>query len=512
MAVYIRTELKEPRGVGHWVRCFSLGQWLIAYAARVTLIVEVGESEAQFYSGWIESAQNVGGLNVDIVFDDQDDWLKRLNKNDSLIVDSYTLSQNWIAQAVHCTQNLMLIDDDPASCRQAPCIIDPTISSQRQCQTLGFLGAEYYFAPVHLAKLHFEQLHYDEIENVKSGTIENKAIERVFISFGGTDVLQLIPKVIDAMAQMSQPPRHITIAVAQNVQHSEAIENAIRNFQCQVKQCTVQQVNDRETALNELLKSDLAVGAVGGAMFERALLGVPSMVFQVAANQHALFNQIQSCALAQPSFTRWLGNKNEFAAHLLEYWQNANLRVQHTLNGFRLTHGLGCSWVAQWITRGEFGGIYLKLADMEFKHQLYRWQIQEPVRRYSRNNSPPSWEEHDHWFDRYMSNPKGVLCEVRLDQSAVGMVRFDLLKANDLEFEISILIDPDYQGKGYAKKALQRAAQLMPFTNLKAYINPANQASIGLFESCGYSPLPGNWYIHKCIQAMSNGGVNNEAD
>jgi RimJ/RimL family protein N-acetyltransferase len=70
------------------------------------------------------------------------------------------------------------------------------------------------------------------------------------------------------------------------------------------------------------------------------------------------------------------------------------------------------------------------------------------------------------------NTPVGVL---RLDRQAGGT-------------EVSILVDPQFQGRGIAAAALRIAHFVYDGESFVATVHPQNQASAALFRGCGYRP------------------------
>ena len=62
------------------------------------------------------------------------------------------------------------------------------------------------------------------------------------------------------------------------------------------------------------------------------------------------------------------------------------------------------------------------------------------------------------------------------------------------QYELSIVIDQKYQGRGIASSALRFVRKLMPGAALDATILPENHSSRALFEGSGYVVVAGDLY------------------
>lgn len=107
----------------------------------------------------------------------------------------------------------------------------------------------------------------------------------------------------------------------------------------------------------------------------------------------------------------------------------------------------------------------------------------------------PSWDEH---CDFVEGNPYRIWNAVVVNGTPVGTVY--LTKRN----EIGIFILQEYQGKGYAKAAIKKLLTVhRPLPGIPSFrpgsfvanVNPANQASIRLFESLGAKHISNTYQL-----------------
>ncbi len=125
--------------------------------------------------------------------------------------------------------------------------------------------------------------------------------------------------------------------------------------------------------------------------------------------------------------------------------------------------------------------------------RLLAWRNHENVRRYSRNIEKIDWDVHQEWFedklDPSKSNSK-IFIFLQADLY-VGMSRLDSLSEDS--GEISILVDPALQGKGYGFKILRQCIEYAftesKYLELEALIHSENSASQALFSKCGFVKL-----------------------
>ncbi len=493
MRIVIRTELNEQSGIGHFVRMRSLLQWLSFYSVESEVYVQGDNTTGEFFHRLIPSISSLRCVNVNIISQNGDNpkldaSLKDIQNVECLLVDSYAIDDSWLRYASGLNPNVLLLDDNPENHRVAPVIIDSTLNSDRSAPLKAFLGGQYFFASPELARLHFEKV-------LQSNSVDDVALSRVsniFIGFGGSDNKKLLPDVIRHLASEVSPETHLYVAVVDGIEHEAEVQLALARWPG-----TYDRVSDHRAVLQALVCSQVAIGAAGGAFFERALLGIPSIVVMVADNQSSQFKALEENQLALAVENGVCHDSSLLVSILRSYLLDSQKRTLHITNGFSISKGLGASWIAQWMTRSMFQGIYLQLAEGYFKEKLFEWQSNPDVRKYSRSSRSPTWEEHSTWFDQFVNQEASLLCQVMSDEWIVGMVRLEPTGNSKLDYEVSIIVDPNCQGRGYGLMAIERVKQLVPFLNLFAYIKPENRSSVKLFTRCGFVAIESDWYRYR---------------
>lgn len=121
---------------------------------------------------------------------------------------------------------------------------------------------------------------------------------------------------------------------------------------------------------------------------------------------------------------------------------------------------------------------------------LLSWRNNSDVRNWSRDSTEIDDVTHEKWFRAWMSNQQqqGYFFVIEHLGRPAGMIRFDM-KAHKL-FEVSVLIESNFRGKGVAKSAIKVAINHIrdasPEFVLIAAIHERNLASINLFSGLGF--------------------------
>jgi len=127
----------------------------------------------------------------------------------------------------------------------------------------------------------------------------------------------------------------------------------------------------------------------------------------------------------------------------------------------------------------------LRKATMDDAETLFEWVNDPLVREASLDSAPIMWDEHVSWLQSKITDPNALL----FIADGVGSIRF---QREAETVTVSIAVTSQCRGKGLGKLLLQEgmmlAASQFQFREFHAVIKDFNQASIRLFESCGYEP------------------------
>jgi RimJ/RimL family protein N-acetyltransferase len=120
----------------------------------------------------------------------------------------------------------------------------------------------------------------------------------------------------------------------------------------------------------------------------------------------------------------------------------------------------------------------------------FDWANDPATRQNSFNTDPISFDAHQAWFSRKLTDPDALLLVFETpDNVPTGQVRFE--RQPNSKVVIGISVDAAFRGMGLAPVLLEEACLVyrrqqgnVPIT---AYIKPDNQASIRAFVRAGFS-------------------------
>ena len=125
----------------------------------------------------------------------------------------------------------------------------------------------------------------------------------------------------------------------------------------------------------------------------------------------------------------------------------------------------------------------VSLSDMG---QILSWRNSEAGIEYSKSNSSVPKSQHEDWFEsRIIRNSHEPYLIFSMEEQDIGCVRFDIDPSNSRNFVTSIILNPEFIGRGYGSKILSRAINYIvdnyPAMQLTAEIHDQNIASIKIF-------------------------------
>jgi RimJ/RimL family protein N-acetyltransferase len=122
--------------------------------------------------------------------------------------------------------------------------------------------------------------------------------------------------------------------------------------------------------------------------------------------------------------------------------------------------------------------------------QLLAWRNLGEVRMFAKNTGEISSNTHINWYLTRITKTEeiGPIFIFEIKNSKIGMSRLD--RKGTQFFEISILVSPEYQKKGYGIKMLnmtvRHAFSSLAASGLRAHIHHQNLASESLFKKAGF--------------------------
>lgn len=495
MIVTFRADASVQIGTGHLTRCITLAEALsrcdecvrITFVSRhilphlQELIASKGydlillnnkcESEPIDelpHSEWLGTSQ----------YKDAHDTVSAISnlKSDWLVVDHYALDFRWESMLRSSAKKIMVIDDLADRNHDCDVLLDQNLYHDQetryknrissQCKML--IGPRYSLLRNEFA----------EFRN-KVKPRENK-IERILVFFGGVDACDYTTKTIIALSKIASCHFFVDVVIGSQHPNKKEIESLCIHFGYS---CHVQTSKVAELMAN----ADFAIGAGGGAMWERACLMLPTLTIPIAKHQ---IKQIVDVALigATCLFDVETYTSDKIKVHIELLIENSSLRKFLSTKSSELVDGIGAQRVTQEL-RSEIN-INLRQANLLDEKFLFESRSHPKIRQVSFNKSEFSWEQHQNWFRALLLSSNRVLLIGEYKNKPAGVVRFDL-ENDSAEISIYLVQDSEFSGLGLP---LIKNAEKWIFLNrseiktLTAKVIEGNSVSKSFFLKAGYIP------------------------
>jgi len=137
------------------------------------------------------------------------------------------------------------------------------------------------------------------------------------------------------------------------------------------------------------------------------------------------------------------------------------------------------------ITNGE---ISLRGVQADDIQDLFNWRNHPDIRKNCFNTKPLSWDEHEKWFKKKLTESDTAIYMVCYRDRKIGAVRFE---DKGEAIKVSVMLNPDFLGKGFGSKIIRLGTEKFikerqPDKPIYAEIKKDNIPSIKAFQKAGY--------------------------
>jgi UDP-2,4-diacetamido-2,4,6-trideoxy-beta-L-altropyranose hydrolase len=497
MNVVFRVDASKWIGSGHVVRCLVLADELkrrsfnisfaclpqesdlIAYiesrgysVCRLTQPVKpVIPKHNADYQGWLQRSQT----------EDAEDFIANAPAFDVVIIDHYGIDHEWHYLVKKNRHSLVVVIDDLVRAHDADLVIDQTYSRNSldySSNSKVLAGSKYALLRPSFS-LYRAKAIVRKLEAYKP---------KILISFGGIDAPNATMETLKVLVSWSNAT--CTVLLGANAPHFEEVKSFC------FENDNLRHIDYVENMASLMLEHDISIGAPGTTTWERACLGLPSIVIPIADNQKEIASILNTESISICLSIDDIDNKLDSSLRELL----SNLDSYKTKN-LSICDGLGVFRIATELKSLLANGCRIKLVEASQEHtkKVYEWQCLPETRKYALNPEPPSWDEHALWMTKKLESGKDyfyIISSLK-DGLAIGVVRLDWL--DDVDYLISIFIDPSYFGCGIAGEALLLIDSIHPQACIHATVLEENIASQRLFEKAGYSRKSATEFLREPI-------------
>ena len=499
--ILIRCDASLSIGSGHVMRCRNLARLLQQRGAEVSFICRKqpgdlihllenefsvlklpeqsllackGLQERQLYEAWLGCSQEKDS--VDCI-----NALTQANISTAswLVVDHYGLDAQWEARLLTALTDgssipqLLAIDDLADRPHQADQLLDANFfgdATENRYHGLVSKECRQLLGP-HYALLAPEYPHLHPLVPKRT------ELKRVLVFFGGVDKDNLTSQTLQALMDPALSDLSVDVVVGRQSPHWEAVEKLVDKLPNGTLHGPL------PSLAGLMVRADLAIGAGGATTWERACLGLPSLVIAIATNQLKSTQALHRAGhLHLLSREAWV-DVEEIRSVLLTRVQNPDRKAA----GTELTDGWGVSRQALAMLGPQEGVLRLRHAMATDEALLLRWANDPQARGNSCTSEQITPEDHHRWFQRGLTNPHRLnLIATTADGCPVGQIRFDQKSISpegaSREAVVALSLDRCARGHGLAGELVRKGLKALhqhwgPSTSVVAEVLTTDTAS-----------------------------------
>jgi UDP-2,4-diacetamido-2,4,6-trideoxy-beta-L-altropyranose hydrolase len=303
---------------------------------------------------------------------------------------------------------------------------------------------------------------------------------KILVTIGGSDPDNLSARVLESLALLEDENLQVVLVAGSSNPHLQTLQSKIKQSPVRVR--LVQDAREMPALMSW---ADVAVSAAGGTAYELCYMGLPSLLWVIADNQRQVAERLSTVSAAVHAGAAHDFNARRFAEDMRRLIESPERRQTMSQRGRALVDGLGADRVRAALIDREMQLRPPRETDCEL---LFSWANDPDVRTASFHSAAVQWEEHQKWFAQKLDDRQSVIyIGETCSGEPIGQVRFHL---DEERMTLSVVVAPEFRGTGWGKElitfATRRLARERSTRYVDAFVKPANQRSICLFESAGF--------------------------
>ncbi|MEC9488403.1 MAG: UDP-2,4-diacetamido-2,4,6-trideoxy-beta-L-altropyranose hydrolase [Halanaerobium sp.] len=346
--IAIRVDGGTEIGMGHLMRCLALASRL-KEEAQVTFLTRREDSAIRMITRY---GFPLHLLPTDLSYTAEIPLVRHfLTKGNYqiIITDSYNLAQDYLLQIREVVNKLVSIHDYVPFAFPSDILINGNIYAPELAyesltgQTKFLLGTDYT-----LLREEFQKLPRRNI---------SERVQKVLVTMGGSDLLNLTPKIIRILTELKKPGielkycdlarLHIDVVIGPAFDNREDVIKEVERAPYEVS------LHFNYNMMSSLfLECDLAVSAAGSTLYELAVTGTPGLSLLQAENQELAAKKMEEagCNISLGYGDQVVPEEvQEGLVRLIEDWP---LRIKMSKSGQALVDGRGVERCVQNILQG----------------------------------------------------------------------------------------------------------------------------------------------------------------
>jgi UDP-2,4-diacetamido-2,4,6-trideoxy-beta-L-altropyranose hydrolase len=392
---------------------------------------------------------------------------------DLLVLDHYFLGQDWINEIRRAFSIKTLVLDDV---RRDWTSIDFLSSTTR--------GGVKEFPPSDVGRSLIGPRYAilgEEYRRLRStASLSPLDRENITIFVSGSDSGNLTQRFLDAVTSVISPELRLSVVIGAHHPFRDSLSFLVDRL------AGATLFEDLPSLGPLFAESRLSLGAAGTTSWERACLGVPSVVTAIAENQDAVCVELETAhaALVLPRVDDT--TMSHVRERVLEFVSNGSELNKMADRARIIVDGYGTLRLLEATAPGP-GSVTIREVTRGDREILYDWANDSVARENSLSQTAIDWSTHVLWFEEVVLGKRSHLFLLELDGLPVGQIRFD--RGED-HWRLSYSVDRDFRGRGLGKSLVELGLRSLPTesaSRVRAEVKRMNRASMTIFPLFGFT-------------------------
>jgi len=475
-----RTNASINIGTGHVMRCLTLADELRQKCTDISFICreEPGNLISYIENRGYKVHRLPGEIDIEMDRRLTKEFLSKYEtKPDWLIMDHYDIDISWEYPVRKYAKKFMVIDDLANREHDCDLLLDQNYSRNKNRYNrlvpencIQLLGPKYAILHPQFQKAN---------ENLRK---RDGGVNRILVFMGGADSKNTTSKTLRAIHMLGRSDIAIDVVIGNlNPYHDEIKTQTshMPNTNCYL---------NVENMAEMMAAADLCIGGCGTATWERCYLRLPSIVLVLAENQREIAENLDDeGAIINLG---WCQNIKESSITecISELINNPGKIQSMTDKSRNLVDGEGVNRVCDTMISMVDNIINLRKAEIADANDIFEWRNHIEVRKNFFNQEKLLWDKHKKWFMAKLKDPDTTIYMAHYRNEKVGTIRFE---ANDSVIKTSLMLNPDFLGKGFGSKVIKLGVEKFimekkPDMQIIAEIKSGNLSSIKAFQNAGF--------------------------
>jgi len=325
-----------------------------------------------------------------------------------------------------------------------------------------------------------------DFSSFRASSIERRSktdsVQSIMISPGSMNLYNVTSLILNSFLYI-KGRFDITVILSSQAAYLNEVKASIAKIEANTNhKCHL--LLDIENMAEIMAQNDFAIGAGGTTSWERACLGMPAAIIELADNQKKLAHHLEDAGAVMN-----LGWHEDLNEHTIAETLGSTLTdlksirmMSHTSSN--ICDGQGTEKIIKALSQAQLNkNIVYRIATIDDADILLSWRNDQETRAASINQSPISYDDHINWLNAVLSHGDRTLYIVEIHNTPSATIRVDVISPT--QSELSWTVAPNSRGQGLGRLIVQGVIAMQPDMEFIAQVKSDNTASLAIAQSAG---------------------------